>query len=97
MVYNGKHYLPVHITQEMVGHKLGEFSPTRKRFTYKFVIYLLNDIHSILFVDFGCDFSGRPKTDRQQPNNDVFQGVIHCMGGAAYRIASHHNFMMLLL
>ncbi|KAF8335793.1 uncharacterized protein EI90DRAFT_2912937 [Cantharellus anzutake] len=34
-VYNGKDYIPVHITQEMVGHKLGEFSPTRKRFTYK--------------------------------------------------------------
>ncbi|KAF9516658.1 hypothetical protein BS47DRAFT_1340544, partial [Hydnum rufescens UP504] len=25
MVYNGKQYLPVHITQEMVGHKLGSF------------------------------------------------------------------------
>ncbi len=37
-VYNGKQYVPVHITQEMVGHKLGEFSPTRKRFTYKYAI-----------------------------------------------------------
>lgn len=28
-VYNGKTFLPVLIKEEMVGHKLGEFSPTR--------------------------------------------------------------------
>ena len=28
-VYNGKKHIPVLITEEMVGHKLGEFSPTR--------------------------------------------------------------------
>jgi len=35
-VHNGKDYLTVNITEEMVGHKLGEFAPTRKRFSYKF-------------------------------------------------------------
>jgi len=35
MVYNGKEYLPVTVTQDMVGHKLGEFSHTRKRFIYR--------------------------------------------------------------
>ncbi len=29
-VHNGKVHLPVLITENMVGHKLGEFSPTRK-------------------------------------------------------------------
>ncbi|MDD4606920.1 MAG: 30S ribosomal protein S19 [Patescibacteria group bacterium] len=29
-VHNGKDHLPVFITEAMVGHKLGEFSPTRK-------------------------------------------------------------------
>jgi len=29
-VYNGRQHIPVFITGEMVGHKLGEFSPTRK-------------------------------------------------------------------
>ena len=29
-VYNGKEHLPVQITESMVGHKLGEFSPTTK-------------------------------------------------------------------
>lgn len=29
-VHNGKVHLPVTITENMVGHKLGEFSPTRK-------------------------------------------------------------------
>lgn len=29
-VYNGKDFIPVEVTEEMVGHKLGEFSPTRK-------------------------------------------------------------------
>lgn len=28
-VYNGKKFIPVYVTEEMVGHKLGEFSPTR--------------------------------------------------------------------
>ena len=29
-VYNGKIFIPVSITEEKVGHRLGEFSPTRK-------------------------------------------------------------------
>jgi len=29
-VHNGRQHLPVGITEEMVGHKLGEFAPTRK-------------------------------------------------------------------
>jgi len=28
-IHNGKKFLPVFITENMVGHKLGEFSPTR--------------------------------------------------------------------
>ena len=28
-VHNGKKFIPVFITEDMVGHKLGEFSPTR--------------------------------------------------------------------
>lgn len=31
-VYNGKKFVPVLVTEEMVGHKLGEFSPTRTFF-----------------------------------------------------------------
>jgi len=31
-VYNGREHIPVYVTEDMVGHKLGEFSPTR---TYK--------------------------------------------------------------
>jgi small subunit ribosomal protein S19 len=29
-VYNGKKFIPVYITENMVGHRLGEFSPTRQ-------------------------------------------------------------------
>ncbi len=28
-VHNGKSFMPVYVTENMVGHKLGEFSPTR--------------------------------------------------------------------
>ena len=28
-VYNGKQFVPVMVTEEMIGHKFGEFSPTR--------------------------------------------------------------------
>ena len=29
-VHNGKEFIPVYVTEDMVGHKLGEFSLTRK-------------------------------------------------------------------
>ena len=29
MIHNGKSFIPITISEEMVGHKLGEFSPTR--------------------------------------------------------------------
>ncbi len=29
MVHNGKKHIPVFVTEDMIGHKLGEFSPTR--------------------------------------------------------------------
>lgn len=29
-VYDGRKHVPVYISEDMVGHKLGEFSPTRK-------------------------------------------------------------------
>ena len=29
-VYNGKKHIPVYVTENMVGHRLGEFAPTRK-------------------------------------------------------------------
>ncbi|KAJ2620070.1 mitochondrial ribosomal small subunit component [Coemansia sp. RSA 1358] len=35
LVHNGKTYIPVQATEEMVGRKLGEFSHTRKPFTYR--------------------------------------------------------------
>ncbi len=30
LVHNGKDFIPVYVTAEMIGHKLGEFAPTRK-------------------------------------------------------------------
>lgn len=33
-VHNGKKFIPVFITENMVGHKLGEFSPTRTFYSH---------------------------------------------------------------
>ncbi len=33
-VHNGKKFIPVFVTENMVGHKLGEFSPTRVFFSH---------------------------------------------------------------
>ena len=30
LIYNGKKFIPITISEEMVGHKLGEFAPTRQ-------------------------------------------------------------------
>ena len=32
LIYNGKKFIPITISEDMVGHKLGEFSPTRQFF-----------------------------------------------------------------
>ncbi len=33
-VYNGRKFIPVYVTEHMVGHKLGEFSPTRTFYSH---------------------------------------------------------------
>ena len=33
-VHNGKQFVPVYVTENMVGHKLGEFSPTRTFYSH---------------------------------------------------------------
>jgi ribosomal protein S19 len=34
-IYNGKKYIEVTVTEDMVGHKFGEFSLTRAKFSFK--------------------------------------------------------------
>lgn len=34
-LYNGKKFVPFIISEEMIGHKMGEFVPTRSRVTHK--------------------------------------------------------------
>jgi small subunit ribosomal protein S19 len=34
-IYNGKTFIPIDISEEMIGHKVGEFAPTRVRVTHK--------------------------------------------------------------
>lgn len=34
-VYNGKQHIPIFITEQIIGYKLGEFSPTRKLGVHK--------------------------------------------------------------
>lgn len=52
-VHNGKDYVPVKVEEEMVGHKLGEFSMTRKKFSYKFVL-LFSSLHTLCFLELPC-------------------------------------------
>jgi small subunit ribosomal protein S19 len=37
-VHNGRKWLPVSIEEEMIGHRLGEFAPTRSKSTHKAVL-----------------------------------------------------------
>ncbi|GAA6005299.1 mitochondrial 37S ribosomal protein uS19m RSM19 [Rhodotorula paludigena] len=41
LVHNGKQYVPLHVTPEMVGHKLGEFAPTRQPYRGRCAIRLV--------------------------------------------------------
>jgi small subunit ribosomal protein S19 len=34
-VYSGRKYVKIGITEEMIGHKIGEFTPTREKFEFK--------------------------------------------------------------
>jgi small subunit ribosomal protein S19 len=33
-IHNGKKFLPIFVTEDMVGHKMGEFSPTRTFYSH---------------------------------------------------------------
>ena len=35
MIYNGKTFIPLKVTPDMVGHKIGEFATTRKKAIHK--------------------------------------------------------------
>ena len=35
LIYNGKKFIPLTVSEDMVGHKLGEFSPTRTFYGHK--------------------------------------------------------------
>ena len=35
LIYNGKKFIPITISEDMVGHKFGEFAMTRKRAVHK--------------------------------------------------------------
>jgi hypothetical protein len=72
MVHNGKTYTPVTVSQDMVGHKLGEFSHTRKRFSYKCVYLFASVLSSISFLPFLVYGSCRVMPAR----HDVTQAVI---------------------
>lgn len=62
LVHNGKDYIPVSITQDMIGHKLGEFAPTRKRFYYKCVqIVMFLNVGSVLTCKPGARKTGRSR------------------------------------
>ena len=64
-VYNGKDYLPVSVTQDMVGHKLGEFSVTKKRFTFRcvaLVIFLFKRAEGNWWLE--------------QPKSNIVRGVL---------------------
>jgi hypothetical protein len=50
LVHNGKDYVPVTVTQDMVGHKLGEFSHTKKRFVYKCVYFRSSSLRKSLLT-----------------------------------------------
>ena len=34
-IYNGRKFIKVLLTEDMIGHKIGEFSPTREKFDFK--------------------------------------------------------------
>ncbi len=64
LVHNGKDHVPVVVTQDMVGHKLGEFAATKKRFTFKFV-YQMSSLYSN-FLTF--TFQNKEVANNNEPN-----------------------------
>ena len=57
-VHNGKHYIPLKVTEDMVGHKLGEFAATRKKFSYRLVHLSVGGIKMLTSVRRGTDKNG---------------------------------------
>ena len=68
LVHNGKDFVPVTVTQDMVGHKLGEFAITRKRFTYKYVAIFSSIVLTLTILE--------QKADQEQV--DVTVSIVLC-------------------
>lgn len=80
------------VTQDMVGHKLGEFAITRKRFTYKCVSVVLSLLSSTHLVSIRS--TERPRTNRLRYSQLYMRHVLHSY--FCYRIV-FLNFILLAL
>ncbi|KAK0565871.1 mitochondrial ribosomal small subunit component [Tilletia horrida] len=69
LVHNGKLHVPVNVTEEMVGHKLGEFAPTRKRFSYRDTFPLLSSFVFLSLSEHLPSFLDVPFYPRRQTKN----------------------------
>src|SRR5688572_12731696 len=70
-VHNGRKFIPVYITENMVGHKLGEFAPTR---LFKGHTTKSDKAAAVAPADLGCR-EGAPATRRAQ--RAQFHHVLH--------------------
>jgi hypothetical protein len=74
LVHNGKQYVPVHVVPEMVGHKLGEFAPSRQPYKGKCVPSFL--FSTLLPRDDELNASpAGPVSGRQVPRHEGERGV----------------------
>lgn len=72
MVHNGKDYIPVNVTQDMVGHKLGEFAVTKKRFSYKCVVVSVHVHLGSGVMTYDVIFTGRRRTGSGSDTSEHF-------------------------
>jgi hypothetical protein len=76
LVHNGRDYMPVTVTQDMVGHKLGEFANTKKNFVWNRCVIICTNLDLLAFFGFwvGWDsmlivffcFVGRSRVDEHE-------------------------------
>jgi len=79
-------YLPVNITDEMIGHKLGEFSPTRKRYFLSTVLTLTHKgIYSLVIWRPSRDQHRRSRLQETMCNkNFIIQSFEDSFGSHLY-------------
>ncbi|WP_255478171.1 ribosomal protein S19 family protein, partial [Serratia sp. ME43] len=75
-VHNGRQHVPVFVSDEMVGHKLGEFAPTRPDRKRAVEGYMLGELHLLKKVEKAVESGDKKPLRTWSRRSTIFPNMI---------------------